>query len=304
MKISESLKKIIAQSRLDSKIDISLSDYDPTLLPPGDKKKNREEAEAMLAQTVTELQSLQELLYASNSWSLLILFQGMDTAGKDSIIRHVLSGLNPQGCEVSSFKHPSANELDHNFLWRYSQELPGRGMIGVFNRSYFEEVLIVRVHPRILEAQRIPNSESGDAIWENRFEDINAFEKHLTRNGTKILKFFLHLSKEEQRERLLKRIEDPEKHWKFDVSDISEREHWDEYTKAYEEMLGATSTDCAPWYVIPADHKWLSRTMVADILLNTLKGLNLKFPGVSAEHSAHLKAAKEALKKDKNQKKI
>jgi PPK2 family polyphosphate:nucleotide phosphotransferase len=297
MKTSEQLKAMVSKLRLDRAGTISLSDYDPGLLPSGDKKKIREEAEALLAHSVEELKAQQELLYASNSWSILILFQGMDTAGKDSIIRHVLSGLNPQGCDVTSFKHPSPKELDHTFLWRYSLELPGRGMIGVFNRSYFEEVLIVRVHPRIYEAQRIPAAASGDNIWKNRFEDINGFEQHLSRNGTKILKFFLHLSKDEQRERLLKRIDDPDKHWKFDISDISERENWDEYIQAYEKMLGATSTECAPWYVIPADHKWFSRTLVADILLNTMKGLNLKYPVVSAEQSAHLKTAKEVLRK-------
>lgn len=298
METSERFRKIISQSKIGSGSLVSLHDHDPALLPVGDKKNLREEAEAMLSRSVEELRSLQELLYASDSWSVLLIFQGMDTAGKDSIIRRVMSGLNPQGCKVTSFKHPSPKELEHNFLWRYSKELPERGLIGIFNRSYFEEVLIVRVHSRIYKSQRIPNSDSSEAVWGNRFEDINAFERHISRNGTKILKFFLHLSKAEQRKRLLKRIENPDKHWKFDFSDISEREHWDEYTRAYEKMLSATSTQWAPWYVIPADHKWLSRTLVADILLSTIKDLKLKYPVTSPEKSAQLNNAREKLQKN------
>ncbi len=297
METSEKFKKIVSQIKIDSGSNVSLKDHDPALLPSGDKKSLREEAESSLARAVKELKTQQELLYASDSWSILLIFQGMDTAGKDSIIRRVMSGLNPQGCEVTSFKHPSPKELDHNFLWRYSNELPERGMIGIFNRSYYEEVLIVRVHSRIYNAQRIPTSESSDAVWSNRFDDINAFEKHLTRNGTKILKFFLNLSKEEQRKRLLKRIENPDKHWKFDFSDIAEREHWDAYTKTYEKMLSATSTKWAPWYVIPSDNKWFSRTLVADILLKTIKDLHLKYPDTSPEKFAQLNAAREELQK-------
>ena len=297
MEISARFKKVISESRINPGSLVSLQDYDPGLLPLGDKKQVRDEADAVLAHSVEELRSQQEILYAADSWSILLIFQGMDTAGKDSIIRRVMSGLNPQGCRVTSFKHPSPNELEHNFLWRYSKEMPERGLIGIFNRSYYEEVLIVRVHSQIYQAQRIPNSERGETVWSHRFEDINAFEKHLCRNGTKILKIFLNLSKEEQRKRLLKRIDNPEKHWKFSFSDISEREHWDEYTQAYEKMLSATSTKWAPWHIIPADHKWLSRAMVADLLLSTIKSLQLKYPSTSPEKSEQLKIAKEKLQK-------
>jgi PPK2 family polyphosphate:nucleotide phosphotransferase len=292
------LKKKFTPQKIKPGSLVSLRDHDPAFLPSLPKVNLREEAEASLSHSVEQLKALQELLYASDSWSILLIFQGMDTAGKDSIIRRVMSGLNPQGCSVTSFKHPSLAELDHNFLWRYSKEMPARGRVGVFNRSYYEEVLIVRVHDRIYQAQRIPDPVAKDTVWAERFEDINAFEKHLSRNGTKVLKFFLNLSKEEQRKRLLKRIENPEKHWKFDFSDISEREYWDDYTRVYEKMLSATSTTWAPWYVIPADHKWLSSAMVAEVLLRTISGLKLKHPVTTPEKEAQLKTARERLERD------
>ena len=238
-----------------------LSDHDPgwagsEKIP---KAKRKALSKQILKESREQLARTQELLYAADSWSVLVIFQAMDAAGKDGAIKHVMSGVNPQGVEVTSFKHPSAEDLDHTFLWRCMKQLPERGRIGIFNRSYYEEVLIVRVHPHLLASQRIPAVSSQPQTWQQRFDDINAFEQHLARNGTAIIKFFLHLSRHEQKKRFLDRIEDPDKHWKFSASDIAEREHWDAYMAAYEEAITATSTADAPWYVIPADHKWVSR---------------------------------------------
>jgi PPK2 family polyphosphate:nucleotide phosphotransferase len=224
----------------------------------------------------------------------------MDAAGKDGTIKHVMSGINPQGCQVYSFKHPSAEELDHNFLWRCNKALPERGRIGIFNRSYYEEVLIVKVHPELVAAQRIPAANSKDKkFWERRYDDINAFEQHLTHNGTAIVKFFLNVSREEQRERFLERINNPAKHWKFSASDVSEREYWNDYMQAYEDCLSATSTKSAPWYVIPADHKWVSRALVAAILTTTIKSLDLKWPKVTDDQKRAIKEAKVKLESEK-----
>jgi len=234
-----------------------------------------------LAKHVDQLSSLQRLLYASDRYALLLIFQAMDAAGKDGAIRHVMSGVNPQGCQVFSFKHPSATELDHDFLWRTTQYLPERGRIGIFNRSYYEEVLIVRVHPEILHSQNIPDELlDGDKVWQQRFRSIVDLEHHLTRNGTRIIKFFLHLSREEQRKRFLQRINEPEKNWKFSMADIEERKYWKEYMHAYEECLSATSTDHAPWYIVPADDKLNARLIISSIVVDTLAKLKMSYPAM------------------------
>jgi PPK2 family polyphosphate:nucleotide phosphotransferase len=280
-----------------------LADHDPAWA--GDEeiaeKKRKNRAEEILEESRADLAASQELLYAADTWSVLVLFQAMDAAGKDGAIKHVMSGVNPQGVEVTSFKHPSAEELDHTFLWRCMKRLPERGRIGIFNRSYYEEVLIVRVHPRLLSAQRIPAASDGrraweDPVWQERFDDINGFERHLARNGTAILKFFLHVSSAEQRKRFLDRIEEPDKHWKFSASDIAERAHWDAYMRAYEEVIRATSTEHAPWYVIPADRKWVSRAAVAAILAGRIRQLGLQWPRVDEAKQAQIAAARERLR--------
>lgn len=240
---------------------------------------DEDHAEALLADGVRRLAKQQDVLYAENTRSLLLIFQAMDAAGKDGVIKHVMSGVNPQGCQVFSFKHPSAEDLDHDFLWRTMRCLPERGRIGIFNRSYYEEVLIVRVHPEILAAQRIPGAAAADGkLWKRRFRSINEMERHLHRNGTRIVKFFLHLSKEEQRQRFLARLDDPEKNWKFSEGDLAERALWPDYMRAYEACIEATSTDHAPWYIVPADDKENARLIVSRVLLDTLGGLNLRYP--------------------------
>lgn len=259
------------------------------------EKKRKKQAGKILEDSVEELADLQELLYASDTWSVLVVFQALDAAGKDGAIKHVMSGVNPQGVEVTSFKEPSSEDLDHTFLWRCMKKIPERGRIGIFNRSYYEEVLIVRVHPELLEAQRIPNVHAENKTWRERFDDINAFEKHLARNGTKIIKFFLHVSKEEQKNRFLDRINRPEKHWKFAGADITERQYFDDYAKAYEEMIAATSTDYAPWYVIPADNKWISRAAVATILAGTIEQLDLSWPTVTDKQKQEIESARKKL---------
>jgi len=241
---------------------------------------------------------LQEMLYAQDQQALLLVFQAMDGAGKDSTIEHVMSGVNPQGCQVFSFKAPSSEEIDHDFLWRTAKCLPERGRIGIFNRSYYEETLVVRVHPEFLEKQRLPRELTTDRIWDHRFEDIRNWEKYLTRNGTVIRKFYLHVSKDEQKKRFHARLEEPEKNWKFQVGDVKERALWDDYQRAYEDMLGATSTAYAPWHVIPADHKWFARLAVADIIIDTLRSMKLHYPKVSKETRASLEAAKLSLESE------
>jgi PPK2 family polyphosphate:nucleotide phosphotransferase len=283
--------------RVPADAKMRLKDYDPKWA--GDKRlpkeARKEFATNLLKEDVAELAKAQELLYASDSWSVLLIFQAMDAAGKDGTIKHVMSGVNPQGVQVTSFKHPSAEELDHDFLWRCARMIPERGRIGIFNRSYYEEVLIVKVHPELVTSQRIPDTRPGKAFWEARYESINGFERHLTRNGTVILKFFLYISMEEQRKRFLDRIEDPEKHWKFAAGDLAEREYWDDYMQAYEDALNATSTKWAPWYVIPADHKWVSRALVAKILTTTIKSLDLKYPEVTPAQRKQIADAKKKL---------
>jgi PPK2 family polyphosphate:nucleotide phosphotransferase len=260
-----------------------------------DKDRRRRTLQEWLDRSREELAEVQELLWASDTFSVLLVFQAIDAAGKDSTIKHVMSGVNPQGCQVFCFKRPSEEDLDHNFLWRYANRLPERGRIGIFNRSYYEEVLVVRVHPRILAAQKLPSGPRGAAFWRRRYEDINTFERHLARNGTLVLKFFLNLSKDEQRRRFLERIEEKDKHWKFSAADLAERAVWDRYQEAYEDMLNATSTAHAPWYVIPADHKALTRTLVAEFVVQGIRGLDLHYPRVTAEQEAELEQAKRAL---------
>lgn len=289
--------ELIELFRVPADTKIRLKDYDPKWA--GDRKRPKAErkefAKSLLEEDVAELAKAQELLYASDSWSVLLIFQAMDAAGKDGTIKHVMSGVNPQGVQVTSFKHPSAEELDHDFLWRCNKMLPERGRIGIFNRSYYEEVLIVKVHPELVTAQRIPGARPGKAFWEARYEDINSFERHLTRNGTAILKFFLYVSKEEQRKRFLDRVNDPRKHWKFSAGDLAEREFWDDYMQAYEDALNATSTKWAPWYVVPADHKWVSRALVAKVLTTTIKSLDLKYPEVTPTQRKQIAEAKKKL---------
>jgi PPK2 family polyphosphate:nucleotide phosphotransferase len=260
--------------------------------------KSKKEYRALLEGHIAELKSQQNLLYAASSYALLMIFQAMDAAGKDSAIKHVMSGINPQGCEVTSFKHPSAEELDHDFLWRTTNRLPERGRIGIFNRSYYEEVLIVRVHREILDAERLPKQAlEGKKIWKDRYRSIVDLERHLGCNGTVIVKFFLHLSKEEQRKRFLDRLEEPKKNWKFSLDDIHERKYWEQYMEAHEDCLSATSTHSAPWYIVPADDKLNAHLIVSRILLDKLKGLDLSYPKPDAKRLRELKAIRKQLSK-------
>lgn len=274
---------------------IKLKDYDPGFTS---HYKDKDEASVKLRKDVKRLAKYQDVLYAQNTYAVLVMLQAMDTAGKDGVIRHVMSGVNPQGTQVHSFKAPSAEELSHDFLWRNMKALPERGGIGIFNRSYYEEVLVVRVHPELLDLQRLPPIANGKNIWKHRFEEINNFEKYLVRNGIVVLKFFLNLSKEEQKRRLLARINKPEKNWKFSINDAKERAHWDDYMNAFEDTLNHTSTEHAPWYIIPADNKWFTRTVVADVIVEKLKSLNLEYPSVSEEHMKHLLEAKALLENE------
>ena len=276
---------------------IRLKDYDPGFTGV---YKTEEEASAKLQKDVNRLAKYQDVLYAQDTYALLVILQAMDTAGKDGTIRHVMSGVNPQGTQVHSFKAPSAEELDHDFLWRSMKALPERGGIGIFNRSYYEEVLVVRVHPELLDLQKLPPGAKGKDIWKHRFDEINYFEKYLVRNGIVVLKFFLNLSKVEQKRRLLARIDTSEKNWKFSLSDATERTHWDEYMTAFEETFHHTSTEWAPWYIIPADNKWFTRTVVADVIIEKLKSLNLSYPAVSKEHRQHLLEAKALFENERN----
>jgi len=268
----------------------------PTIIKPFCKSKKQ--YQKLLEKHVEELSSLQQLHYASNRYALLLTFQGMDAAGKDGAIRHVMSGVNPQGCQVFSFKHPSPAELQHDFLWRTTEHLPERGHIGIFNRSYYEEVLVVRVHPQILKAQKVPPSLVTKDIWKERFEDIRCFERHMARNGTVIRKFFLHLSKKEQKRRFMARLDTPDKNWKFSSADIKEREFWDAYQEAYEEMIRHTASAHAPWYVVPADNKWFTRIVVAQAVVDTLKVMDLKYPKVSSAEKTALAKARQQLENE------
>ena len=280
--------------RVDVGSRFKLASVDPGDSGPfvGEAKK---EAKRQLGEHIARIDRLQEKLYAQNQWALLLVFQAMDAAGKDSAIEHVLSGINPQGCEVHSFKAPSAEELDHDFLWRCAKRLPERGRIGVFNRSYYEEVLVVRVHPEYLGKQNLPPQLVGPSLWKERFEDIAAYERYLVRNGVAIRKFFLHVSKEEQKQRFLDRLDEPAKNWKFGMADVDERQHFDHYMACYEDMIRHTATKQAPWYVVPADHKWFTRLVVADAIEQALAGMKLEFPKVGAGQREALKAAKARL---------
>ncbi len=272
------------------KIDLR-KDYDPGFTADF---KNKKAAQKKLEQNIAELAEYQDILYAQDTYALLIIFQAMDAAGKDGAIKHVMSGVNPQGCQVFSFKAPSAEELDHDYLWRSMKRLPERGRIGIFNRSYYEEVLVVRVHPELLDHQKIP-PPARENIWQRRYEQINAFEKYLFENGVIVLKFFLNVSREEQKKRFLERIDRPEKNWKFCTADVKERGFWDDYQQAYEDCLNHTSTEWAPWFVIPADAKWFTRLAVSEIIVRTLKQLNLRYPEVSEQRRQELQDIRKLL---------
>ena len=288
--------KLLQRYRITDGKKFRLADHDPGDIAP--KLVNPADAERLLANDVVRLSDLQELLYAQHSWALLTIFQAMDAAGKDGTIKHVMSGVNPQGVQVSAFKAPGQEELDHDFLWRVGRELPERGRIGIFNRSHYEEVLVVRVHPEILERQRLPATLNGRKIWKHRLEDIAAWERHLARQGTVVLKFFLNVSKAEQKHRLLERMDHPTKNWKFSPGDIAERQRWDEYMAAYEEAIAATATEHAPWYVVPADHKWFARLVVVAAMIEELEALDLRPPTLPSEVKARLAAARIELMKE------
>jgi PPK2 family polyphosphate:nucleotide phosphotransferase len=273
---------------------IDLQDYDTA---DTGKFESKESAQVKLAAGILQLAEYQNILYAQNKFSVLIIFQAMDAAGKDSTIKHVMSGVNPQGCQVFSFKSPSTEELDHDYLWRTHKAMPERGRIGIFNRSYYEEALIVRVHPELLAAQSLPHLDLKQ-IWPQRFQEINDFERYLTSNGTVIIKFFLHVSKKEQKRRFLDRINEPEKHWKFSAQDIQERTYWDDYQAAYTDIFNHTSTAVAPWYIIPADRKWFTRLTVADIICDRLQQMDLAYPQISDEQRSQLAIAKKALEQE------
>ena len=299
----EELRQIIERTKLEPGKRVDLNRF-PTNWEEPDKyslnglRFSKENAEELLARSQKELAKIQEVLWADNRYSLLIILQGMDAAGKDGIIKHVMSGVNPQGCQVTSFKAPSSEELDHDFLWRCIKVLPEKGKIGIFNRSYYEEVLVVRVHTDFLLNQRLPDGEFGQSFWSARYHSINELEKHLIRSGTLIIKLFLNVSKEEQRNRLLERIEAPEKRWKFNPNDVKERDLWLKYMDAYREMLEATSTEHAPWYVLPADQKWLSRVLAAIVLTSKIKFLGLQYPELPKEYMKAVEEAKAKLQRE------
>lgn len=298
-------KKVIDHCRVDAGEKFHLHAHDPKWVTKelealgADSLKKR--AKKLLKKNLEALAEAQELLYASDTYSLLLIFQAMDAAGKDGTIKHVMSGINPQGCQVYSFKQPSAEELDHNYLWRYLLRMPERGRIGIFNRSYYEEVLVVKVHPEILATQKIPGEKGTKDFWKARYEDINNLERYLTRNGTIVLKFFLNVSKEEQRRRFLERLENPEKHWKFSEADLESRAYWDDFMEAYQSAINATATEWAPWHVIPADHKWIMRAIVSQIVTQAILALDLKYPEVSPDKLKRMKAVKEQLKKEEKE---
>jgi PPK2 family polyphosphate:nucleotide phosphotransferase len=291
------LEKLIKRFRIDDPDHFRLASFDPG--DTGGLDLDKDEAKAVLAEDLDRLSGLQERLYADNRWSLLIVLQAMDAAGKDGVIKHVMTGLNPQGCLVHAFKAPSSSELEHDFLWRAAQYLPARGNIGIFNRSHYEEVLVVRVHRELLERQRIPEELAGKEIWKERFKSIRAFERHLARNGTIMLKFFLHVSKEEQRQRFLARLEQPAKRWKFSMGDVAERKLWDKYMAAYEDMVRATSRPHALWYIVPANNKPFARLVVAKAMIEALESLDLKFPKVDPAALKEMEKVRKALLAEK-----
>jgi PPK2 family polyphosphate:nucleotide phosphotransferase len=289
--------RVVQRLRADG--DFDLADHPTDWLPREWRGLGRSELKQVSAKALegskAELDAAQELLYADDRYALLLVFQAMDAAGKDGTIRHVMSGVNPQGCQVTSFKQPSDEELDHDFLWRCTKALPERGRIGIFNRSYYEEVLVVRVHPEILDDQQLPPGPRGEALWEQRYASIVAFERHLVRSGTIVLKFFLNVGRDEQKKRFLQRLDEPEKNWKFSAGDVAERQHWDEYMAAYSSAIRGTSTEDAPWYVVPADRKGVMRALVAEVVTETVRGLDLRFPEVSAEQRRDFSLAKSLL---------
>jgi PPK2 family polyphosphate:nucleotide phosphotransferase len=287
------LAKLIKRYRIDDPEHFKLAAFDPA--DTGGLDLDKDNSKAMLEQDVERLAKLQERLYAHDRWALLVVLQAMDAAGKDGVIKHVMSGVNPQGCEVHPFKAPNAEELDHDFLWRVAMRLPQRGRIGIFNRSHYEEVLVVRVHPEMLAHQKLPKQVVGKDIWKQRFKDIRGFERHLARNGVAVVKFFLHISKEEQRQRLLARVDEPAKRWKFSMTDIAERKLWDKYMDAYEDAIRATSREEAPWYVVPADHKWFARLVVAAAMIDALDALDLEYPKVEGKALVELQQVRAAL---------
>jgi PPK2 family polyphosphate:nucleotide phosphotransferase len=286
------LRRLSEPYKVDKPAKFRLKHIDPR---DTHKLRNKEEAEEVLLEGIERLKELQERLYAQDKWGVLLVFQAMDAAGKDGTIEHVMSGVNPQGCQVYSFKAPSPEEVDHDFMWRTTKSLPERGRIGIFNRSYYEETLVVRVHPELLEKQRLPRKLITKRIWSERFEDINAFERYLARNGYLILKFFLHVSNDEQRDRFLSRLNEPKKNWKFSLSDAKERHYWNEYMAAYEDTIRHTSTPHAPWFVVPADNKWFTRAAVAAAIVEALEKLDLKFPQVDEAKLKELDAARVEL---------
>lgn len=288
--------EILERYRIRKGDSFKLADIDPGDTAALDIEKA--EAKALLAEGVKRLAALQDRLYAEHQWAILVILQGLDTSGKDGVIKHVMSGVNPQGCDVRSFKVPSQLELDHDFLWRASLALPRRGHIGIFNRSYYEEVLVVRVHPELLERQSLPPKLITKTIWQERYEDINAFERHLARNGTIPIKFYLHISKKEQRKRLVARIDDPDKRWKFNAGDLEERKLWDPYIEAYDDMIRATATEDAPWYVVPSDHKWFTRLVIAAAIVEQLEAIDPKFPTLDETQLRALEASRAALKEE------
>ena len=292
--VIERARKFCKPYRVDDGKKFRLKDVDP-----GDtqdlKSDDKPRAKEALATGVEALQELQDILYAQDRWSVLLVFQAMDAAGKDSTIKHVMSGVNPQGCQVTSFKSPTSTDLDHDYLWRCIKELPGRGQIGIFNRSYYEETLAVRVHSEFLAAQKLPPELVTKKIWDERFQDIRAFERQLSRNGTKVVKFYLHVSRDEQKRRFLERLDDPAKQWKFSAPDLEERSRFKDYMKAYEDMIRATARPHAPWYVVPADHKWFTRMVVAAGLVEALESLDLSYPKMTKAHRAELIEARRVL---------
>jgi PPK2 family polyphosphate:nucleotide phosphotransferase len=292
-----SLAKTLHRFRIDKPDKFRLGDYDPADTCGLDLEKG--EAKAMLASGVERLSGLQEKLYAQNQCAVLAIFQAMDAAGKDGAIKHVMSGVNPQGCQVHAFKAPSQEEINHDFLWRIAKALPERGRIGIFNRSHYEEVLVVRVHPELLAKQHLPKSLVGKDIWKERFKSIRTFERHLARNGVLILKFFLHVSKEEQRQRFLARLDEPAKWWKFNMDDVAERKAWDKYMHAYEDAIRHTSREEAPWYVVPADNKWFARLVIAEAMVEAMEGLKLEFPKVEGTALKRLERVRGALEAEK-----
>jgi len=290
MKIEKMLKKY----RVENGKHFRLRDFDPADTH-GLHPDSKGEAKQLLAEGVEKLSELQDILAAQDKWGMLVIFQAMDAAGKDGTIKHVMSGVNPQGVEVTSFKVPSEEELRHTYLWRSAQHGPARGRIGIFNRSYYEEVLVVRVHPQVLAKEKLPEKLVTKDIWDERYEDIRNFERYLTRNGIVVVKFFLHVSKKEQRKRFMARLDTPEKNWKFSASDVKERECWDDYQKAYEDAIGATASKYAPWYVVPADCKWFTRLLVSHVLVDELKALKLEYPKVSGDKKKALADARRIL---------